>query len=365
MKSEIKRSVIKPTRIIIPHSLFSPDDEDHTICLFCRSDDKKEIEEYLTAHPIIGVSKVLSINDVKKYHSQIKDKKTLLKAHTHFVCDARIAPHLYNLLGTTFSARNNLPVQINFTKTSMLPSIISKIVSSTYCNLKGTNVSIRFGHLGMSAEHVLENMLEGVECFVSKLKNEWKDVHSIHIKTSDSASLPVYSKSADAMLQYIAQKSTPSEEGIAEPLQKKNDKKKAKKVNSDGSSNAKPSVDSAAGSSSSISSSTSSIVPAAVRVEKKEASVSSSKSSLLKAPVKVEKSVLHSSNGAREEEPSSSKKRSLSVSSRGSISSAKSIDVDATAVDVDAPKKKIAVTKLEPSVKRTKIPKPLSKITKK
>ena len=120
MNSEIKRSVIKPTRIIIPHSLFSPDEEDHTICLFCRSDDKKEIEEYLTAQPIIGVAKVLSINDVKKYHSQIKDKKTLLKAHTHFICDARIAPHLYNLLGTTFSARNNLPVQINFTKAAML-----------------------------------------------------------------------------------------------------------------------------------------------------------------------------------------------------------------------------------------------------
>jgi len=358
LNSEIKRSVIKPTRIIIPHSLFSPDEEDHTICLFCRSDDKKEIQEYLTTQPIIGVTKVLSINDVKKYHSQIKDKKTLLKAHTHFICDARIAPHLYNLLGTTFSARNNLPVQINFTKASMLPSIITKIVSSTYCNLKGTNVSIRFGHLGMSAEQVLENMLEGVVCFVSKLKNEWKDVHSIHIKTSDSASLPVYSKSADAMLQYIAQKSAPSED-TSEPSQK-NDKKKAKKGGSS-SSNAQLSVDSATSSSSS--SSTSCIVPAAVRVEKKEASVnSSSKSSLLKAPVRA-KSVL-STSVAREEDSSSSKKRSLSVSSRGSISSARSVDDESVVVNVDAPKK-VGTTRLEPPVKRSKIPKPLSKVVKK
>lgn len=353
--------MIKPTRIIIPHSLFSPDEEDHTICLFCRSDDKKEIEEYLTAQPIIGVAKVLSINDVKKYHSQIKDKKTLLKAHTHFICDARIAPHLYNLLGTTFSARNNLPVQINFTKASMLPSIITKIVSSTYCNLKGTNVSIRFGHLGMSAEQVLENMLEGVVCFVSKLKNEWKDVHSIHIKTSDSASLPVYSKSADAMLQYIAQKSAPSED-TTQPSQK-NDKKKAKKgSSSSSSSNAQPSVNSATYSSSS---SASSIVPAAVRVEKKEASVSSSsKSSLLKAPVRA-KSLL-STSGAREDESSSSKKRSLSVSSRGSIGSARSVDADTVVVNVDAPKKVgNTSTRLEPPVKRSKIPKPLSKLVKK
>jgi ribosome biogenesis protein UTP30 len=348
--------VIKPTRIIIPHSLFSPDEEDHTICLFCRSDDKKEIQEYLTTQPIIGVTKVLSINDVKKYHSQIKDKKTLLKAHTHFICDARIAPHLYNLLGTTFSARNNLPVQINFTKASMLPSIITKIVSSTYCNLKGTNVSIRFGHLGMSAEQVLENMLEGVVCFVSKLKNEWKDVHSIHIKTSDSASLPVYSKSADAMLQYIAQKSAPSEDTF-EPSQK-NDKKKAKKGGSTSCSNAQLSVDSATSNSSS--SSTSSIIPKAV---KKEASViSSSKSSLLKAPVRA-KSLL-STSVAREEDSSSSKKRSLSVSSRGSISSARSVDDENVVVNVDAPKK-VGTTRLEPPVKRSKIPKPLSKVVKK
>jgi len=350
--------VIKPTRIIIPHSLFSPDEEDHTICLFCRSDDKKEIQEYLTTQPIIGVTKVLSINDVKKYHSQIKDKKTLLKAHTHFICDARIAPHLYNLLGTTFSARNNLPVQINFTKASMLPSIITKIVSSTYCNLKGTNVSIRFGHLGMSAEQVLENMLEGVVCFVSKLKNEWKDVHSIHIKTSDSASLPVYSKSADAMLRYIAQKSAPSED-TSEPSQK-NDKKKAKKGGSTSSSNAQLSVDSATSSTSSSSSSTSSIIPKAV---KKEASViSSSKSSLLKAPVRA-KSLL-STSVAREEDSSSSKKRSLSVSSRGSISSARSVDDESVVVNADAPKK-VGTTRLEPPVKRSKIPKPLSKVVKK
>ena len=368
MKSEIKRPVIKPTRIIIPHSLFSPDEEDHTICLFCRSDDKKEIEEYLTAQPIIGVSKVLSINDVKKYHSQIKDKKSLLKAHTHFICDARIAPHLYNLLGTTFSARNNLPVQINFTKASALPSIITKIVSSTYCNLKGTNVSIRFGHLGMSAEQVLENMLEGVACFVSKLKNEWKDVHSIHIKTSDSASLPVYSKSADAMLQYIAQKSTPSQEDIAEPSQK-NDKKKAKKGSSNTSiGSVKPSADSSTGSSSS---STSSVVPANVRqVDKKKeeasASESSSKSSsLLKAPpVRAKSLLLSSTSGAREEEYSSSKKRSLSASSRGSISSARSVD-DAPVDANGASKKKTGATKLEPPVKRSKIPKPLSKLVKK
>jgi len=314
--------------------------------LFCRTDDKKEIEEFLSAQPIIGVSKVLSINDVKKYYVQIKDKKTLLKAHTHFICDARIAPHLYNLLGSTFSARNNFPVQITFTKASMLPSIITKIVSSTYCHLKGTNVSIRFGHLGMSAEDVLENMLEGVTCFVSKLKNEWKDVHSIHIKSSDSASLPVYSKSADAMLQYIVQKSTSSEES-KEPLQKK-DKKKAK-----GGNNEKA-VDSSTGGSSSI-------VNAAV-VEKKISSISSSsKSSLLKAPVTA-KSLL-SSSGASIEEPS--KKRSLSVSSsRGSISSG---SISGRPIDdtIVAAPKKIGGLRLEPPTKRSKIPKPLNKLIKK
>jgi len=202
--SEITRAVTKPTRVKIPHSLFSLEEEDNTICLFCRSDDKESITAFLEKNPIEGLTKVVSINDAKKHYVQIKDKKQLLKDHTHFITDSRIAGQLYNILGSTFSSRNDYPVQINFSNPAQLPALVKTVISSTYFHFGGKNISIRVGHTGMPATHVLENILEGLPFAIEKLQNEWKDVHSIHLKTSDSAALPVYSKVPDDMMQYVA-----------------------------------------------------------------------------------------------------------------------------------------------------------------
>lgn len=179
------------------------EEEDNTICLFCRSDDKEIINAYLEKNPIEGLTKVVSINDAKKHYTQIKDKKQLLKDHSHFICDSRIAGQLYNILGSTFSSRNDYPVQINFTNPAQLPALIKTVIGSTYFNMAGKNISIRLGHTGMKANQVQENIMEGLPFAIEKLQNDWKDVHSIHLKTSDSASLPLYSKLPDEMLQYV------------------------------------------------------------------------------------------------------------------------------------------------------------------
>ena len=186
--------------------MFSVDEEDNTICLFCRSDDKESITQYLEANPIEGLTKVISINEAKKHYVQFKDKKALLTAHSHFICDSRIVNQIYNILGSTFSARNDHPVQINFTNPAQLPDLVKKVVSSTYFRLAGKNISIRLGYSTMKPSHVIENVLEGVPFAIEKLQNDWKDVHSIHLKTSDSAALPIYSKIPNEMQQYVSQK---------------------------------------------------------------------------------------------------------------------------------------------------------------
>jgi ribosome biogenesis protein UTP30 len=201
---DVAKPVTKPTRVKIPHSLFSADEEDNTICLFCRSDDKEAITQYLEKNPISGLTKVISINDAKKHYKQFKDKKTLLTEHTHFVCDSRIAGQLYNILGSTFSVRSDYPVQINFTNPAQLPGLVQKVIDSTYFHLAGKNVSIRLGHTAMKPEEVVANLLEGLPFAVEKLQNGWQDVHSMHLKTNDSAALPIYSHSANEMMQYVS-----------------------------------------------------------------------------------------------------------------------------------------------------------------
>ena len=195
--------VLRPVRVKIPHSMYSPSVEDHTVCMFCRSEDKEELEEYLQTHPVEGLTTIISLNEVKKKYARLQEKKKLLGEHTHFICDTRVMNQLYNLLGKVFSSRNNYPVPVDFKSIAKLEAAVRKSVDSTYMHLKGSNISIRFGYNSMSPGDVTTNIVAGLDFAVTKLKNEWKNVHSIHIKTSDSEALPVYSKVPSDELKHV------------------------------------------------------------------------------------------------------------------------------------------------------------------
>jgi ribosome biogenesis protein UTP30 len=204
---EISKPVVRPVRVKIPFSLFSPNSEDHTVCIFCRSEDKKEMNDWLDSNELTtGVTRVLSINDVKKLYKRFSDRKKLLGEHTHFLCDTRVMGQLYNLLGKVFAARNNYPVPIEYSSsTKKVNESILKAVDSTYMHLKGVNITIRFGLNSMSPSDVTSNIVSGLGFAVEKLQNQWNSVQSVHIKTSDSAALPVYSKMSSDTLKYVKQ----------------------------------------------------------------------------------------------------------------------------------------------------------------
>ncbi len=197
----------KPVRVKIPHSMFSPEGDDHSICLFCKSEDKEAIESYLESHPIVGLNKVVSMNEVKKSYKEFKDKKNLLSEHTHFLCHTSIARQLYNNLGTVFSERNNFPVQISFEQPSELSKAVSKAVGSTYMHLAGNNICIKFGRTSMTPTEITQNIMEGIPFAIEKFQNGWADVHTVHLKTKDSAALPLFSRHDNELLNYVKQKS--------------------------------------------------------------------------------------------------------------------------------------------------------------
>ena len=129
LTKKIAKKITKPVRVKIPNTLFNIKSEDHTICLFCKSDNKKSIEKYLESNPIDGLIKILSIDDVKKHYVQFKDRKKLLKEHTHFITDSPIMGQLYNLLGKVFSQNNNYPIPIDLPK---IDSICFKVIFFFY-----------------------------------------------------------------------------------------------------------------------------------------------------------------------------------------------------------------------------------------
>lgn len=206
MKKQINHSVQKPIRVKIPHSLLSPDEEDNSICLFCKSNEKESIEKYLETNQIRGLKKVVSLNDVKKYYKEFKNRKQLLSEHTHFVCNSGIARELYNQLGNVFSSRNNYPVQIHYDSPDGIEKELIKVICSSYMHYAGSNITIKIGLTSMTSLQVTENILAGVEFAAQKFQNGWKDVNVINLKSKDSAALPIYSKLDNEMLNYVKTK---------------------------------------------------------------------------------------------------------------------------------------------------------------
>jgi hypothetical protein len=223
----MKQPILHPIRIVIPNSLFSPDVEEHSVCLFCKSNDKENIDSFLKDNPIRGLNGVISLNQVRKLYSAFKDRKKLLSSYTHFVCDENIYSHLCNLLGKTFGSRNNYPLPIRYSKIPGLPSAIDKAVSSTYMYLKGKSISIRFASTRLSVDEIIDNVVKGLEDAVTKFPQHGKYIESIHIKLSDSPSLPIYSKKPTDTFQYVID----SAKDIPSPQVKKSEKKSEKAVN--------------------------------------------------------------------------------------------------------------------------------------
>lgn len=211
LSTEIKESVIHPIRIQIPNSMFSSESEDHSVCVFCRSEDKEAVDEFLSNTPISGVKSTISLNQVKKLYSQYKEKKELLANHTHFVCDMRILNHLYNLLGKVFGKRNNYPLPMRLTNVKGLSSALNNVLSATYMYLSGKSISIKFGHTGMDCSEIVENIVSGLKSAISKFPKDGKTIQSIHCKLSDSPALPIYSRKPNDSLDYVKQRTLGAE----------------------------------------------------------------------------------------------------------------------------------------------------------
>mmetsp|Transcript_15777 Transcript_15777/g.23719 ORF Transcript_15777/g.23719 Transcript_15777/m.23719 type:complete len:317 (+) Transcript_15777:66-1016(+) len=233
LKKPIKSPVIRPVRVKIPYSMFDSDGEDHSICLFCRSSDKEAISNYISAHPVDGLTKVVSIDDVKKQYKAFKDRKTLLSEHTHFVCDTRIFSQLINLLGKVFGKRNHLPIPIDISNMDKIESSVNKAVhNSTYMSIAGQTITLRLGHTNMASDKVAANILSGVRVAVEKLDVGVRlgGVHSVHIKSPDSAALPIHFTHNSDIGDFVAAAAeSTQEDSEGEPISAPKSVKKGKK----------------------------------------------------------------------------------------------------------------------------------------
>ena len=183
------------------------------MCYFCKSSDKKAIDEFIAATPIESLTRVISMDDVRKYFKAFKDLKELIKQHTHFVCDSSIMTQLYNLLGKTFGQNSRQPIPITFKSAATLEKSLNTAVSATYLKVKGKTMVVRLGYTSMSGEQITANALQGLESACSYFENKWDSVSSISLRTPYSPTLPIYFKLPAAVV--IKSSSSADKEEVA------------------------------------------------------------------------------------------------------------------------------------------------------
>jgi hypothetical protein len=124
--SPVVKEVQRPLQVPLPFPLRAGEDNDEAVCFFCRTADKALLSAQVSSAACPSLRAVISLDEVKTVYKAYVDRRALLTAHTHFLCDARIMPHLYNLLGNVFSSKSRLPVISLFASASLTNHFLTR-----------------------------------------------------------------------------------------------------------------------------------------------------------------------------------------------------------------------------------------------
>jgi len=177
---------VKPIQIDIPHPLFG---EDAEICVFVKdpqSDFKKLFDQQG-----VKVSKVIGLAKLRANYKRFEEKRKLCNSYNLFLTDSRIVHFLPKLLGKAFFLKKRQPIPIDLTRN--IPLQLQKARCSTSLFFTGgACCAIRAARTSFSPNEVVENVAGCIKSAVERIPKKWKNIQSIHIKTSTSVALPLY-----------------------------------------------------------------------------------------------------------------------------------------------------------------------------
>ncbi|CAL1713526.1 unnamed protein product [Somion occarium] len=181
---------LKPRRIPIVHPLVDP--RTSPICLITK-DPQREYKNLLEENKIRFISRVVGISKLKGKFKPFEARRLLLKENGLFLADERVIPLLPGLLGKKFFDAKKQPIPVKLTAKD-LKSELERAITSTYFHQnQGTCASVKIGTLEQEPEHVLANLKAALPHVIKAVKDGWDNIQSLHIKTSSSTSLPLWS----------------------------------------------------------------------------------------------------------------------------------------------------------------------------
>jgi ribosome biogenesis protein UTP30 len=236
---------LKPTQIALPTPILPPTT---TLCLIVK-DPQRHFKDAVTAAGLENViTKVVGISKLKKKFKTFESRRQLCDSHDIFIADDRIVTMLPTALGSVFYKKTaKVPIAVKVAdhdKPDQLKKIVQKVLDSTVAHLAASaTTSVRVSLSTHTPEQVVENVAAVVDALAEKkIPGGFKNIKSLHIKSPNSASLPIY-VAADLYGDEDVLK--PEEEAerlrkIEEKNQQRKDRKEARSLKRKGLSETKP-----------------------------------------------------------------------------------------------------------------------------
>ncbi|GJJ15619.1 hypothetical protein Clacol_009897 [Clathrus columnatus] len=180
---------LKPHKIPLKYPLVDP--RNTAVCLITK-DPQREYKDLLEAHNIKFISRVVGVQKLKGKFKGFDARRLLLRENGLFLADDRVIPLLPGLLGKLWFKAKKQPIPVSLTKKE-LKAELENAISSTYMHQnQGTCTSIKIATLSHDDNQIFDNIKVALPAIVARINGGWDNVQSLHIKTSNSVSLPIW-----------------------------------------------------------------------------------------------------------------------------------------------------------------------------
>ncbi|XP_055382551.1 ribosomal L1 domain-containing protein CG13096-like [Condylostylus longicornis] len=191
-------------KLNIKNSLVGPDDD----VLFIVKDLQRGLkvdyeptvhhyEDILREKGIEGIKAIMPFNQLKKEYNSYEMKRKLANLYDYFICDGRIAGHIFGFLGNAFSSKQRCTIfSVRTENLNHLKKEIHVALHKTSFRQgsKGDNISIIVGNHNNSSEQVTENILEILKQLKEKLPGSYPNIRNVTLKVNikGTSSVPLY-----------------------------------------------------------------------------------------------------------------------------------------------------------------------------
>jgi len=175
-------------------------DDQAQVCIFVR-DPQREMKDKFEETGA-KITKVIGLTKLRKKWKTHEAKRKLCQSYDLFLCDDRILCLLPKLLGKNFFEKKKLPIPIKLTGLDPSKVVNNSRNFTTFQFATGHCCAVRVARTTMDPEEIIKNIKSVLSGIVTHIPQKWKNIQSLHIKTSDSIALPLYA-SLPAVLNEI------------------------------------------------------------------------------------------------------------------------------------------------------------------